>query len=140
MVHFDVTPFAEQSFLSINSNSTISQLSFNSTGSELSFGVSGESGTAGYVNIYIPKSLIDDISNLKVYLDSEKIEYTAESQGDGWLLYFVYQHSTHMITINLGSQGQLSGLIGHWMFYAVLIAIVSAVIGVALVLGRRKKY
>jgi regulation of enolase protein 1 (concanavalin A-like superfamily) len=139
IVNFAVTPFAEQSVFSVTSNSTISEFSFNSTSRELSFGVSGESGTMGYVNVYIPKSLIGDISSLKVYLDGNQIEYTAESQSDCWLLYFTYQHSTHMVTINMGSQGQFSELLGNWIFYVILIAIVIVVIGLMLALRRRKK-
>jgi hypothetical protein len=138
IVHFAVTPFEEQSVFSVTSNSTISEFSFNSTSRELSFGVSGDSGTTGYVKVYIPKSLIDDISSLKVYLDGNQLEFTIESQEDCWLLYFTYQHSTHMVTINLGSQGQFSELLGNWMFYVTLTAIIIAVIGIGLALRRRK--
>jgi hypothetical protein len=139
IVNFAVTPFAEQSVFSVTSNSTISEFSFNSTSRELSFGVSGESGTMGYVNVYIPKSLINDISSLKAYLDGNQIEYTAESQSDCWLLYFTYQHSTHMVTINLGLPRQSNeNLLGNWMFYGILLAIVIVIIGTVLALKRRK--
>jgi hypothetical protein len=93
----------------------------------------------GYVNVYIPKSLINDISSLKAYLDGNQIEYTAESQSDCWLLYFTYQHSTHMVTINLGLPRQSNeNLLGNWMFYGILLAIVIVIIGTVLALKRRK--
>jgi hypothetical protein len=128
-----------KTFFSVTSNSTISELSFNSTSRELSFVVSGSSGTTGYVNVYIPKSLIGDISSLKVYLDGNQTEYTAGPQSDGWLLYFIYQHSTHVVTINVGSSAQANqNPLGNWMFYGIPLAIVIIVIEVVLALKRRK--
>jgi regulation of enolase protein 1 (concanavalin A-like superfamily) len=139
IVNFAVTPFAEQSVFSVTSNSTISEFSFNSTSRELSFGVSGDSGTMGYVNVYIPKSLMNDISSLKVYLDGNQIEYTAESQNDCWLLYFTYQHSTHRVTISLGSLAQPNeNPLGNWIIYGVIAAIMVIII-IAMFALRRKK-
>lgn len=138
-VSFSVTPFAEQSVFSVTSNSTISELSFNSISRELSFGVSGDSGTTGYVKVYIPKSLINDISSLKVYLDGNQIVYSAESQSDCWLLYFTYQHSTHMVTINLGSPGQPNeNPLGNWIIYGAIAAIVVIIIIAVFALRRMK--
>ncbi len=103
IVNFAIEPYEEQSAFSVTTNSTISELSFNSTSKELSFSVSGDTGTTGYVDVYIPKSLINDITDLKVYLDGNQTEYTAQSQGDCWLLYFTYHHSTHSVMISIGS-------------------------------------
>ena len=103
IVNFAMEPYAEQSVFSVTSNSTISELSFNSASAELSFSVSGENGTIGYVNVCIPKSLIGDISSLKLFLDSNQIDYTAKSESDSWLLYFTYHHSSHLVTISLKS-------------------------------------
>jgi len=62
----------------------------------------------GYVNVDVPKSLINDISGVEVYLDNNKILYTAQSQSDCWILYFTYHHSTHNVAINLGSPTKLT--------------------------------
>ncbi len=69
IVHFAVLPVEDTSVFSVASNSTVTALIFNSTSQELSFKVSGETGTTGYVNVYISKSLMSDASNLKVYFD-----------------------------------------------------------------------
>jgi hypothetical protein len=103
IVNFAMTPFSDQSVFSVTSNSTLSELSFDSTSNKLSFVVSGPSGTTGYVNACIPKSLLNDITGLQVFLDNNQIKYTAQSQSDCWLLYFSYHHSTHSVVINLGS-------------------------------------
>ncbi len=91
-----------QDVFSVASNSTVTDLTFNSTNNELSFTVSGPSGTTGYVNAYIAKSLITDISTLKVYLDGNQITYTTTPTPDSWAIYFTYSHSTHTITMTLG--------------------------------------
>ena len=103
IVNFALQPALEQSVFSVTSNSTISELSFDSASKELSFNVSGPSGTRGYVDVYFPKSLISDISGLEVYLDNSQLNYTIQSQGSCWLLYFTYHHSSHLVMISLGS-------------------------------------
>jgi hypothetical protein len=72
IVNFSIVPCTEQNVFSVTSNSTLSAFSFDSTAKELSFDVSGSNATTGYVNVYIPKSLINDVSNLKIYLDNNK--------------------------------------------------------------------
>jgi hypothetical protein len=103
IVNFSIVPCSEQNVFSVTSNSTLSAFSFDSQAKELSFDVSGSNATTGYVNVYIPKSLINDVSNLKIYLDNNKIDFTSHPQGDGWMLYFTYHHSSHLIKISLGS-------------------------------------
>jgi hypothetical protein len=88
---------------SLNSNSTITEFAFNSTTQTLSFTASGPQYTQGYVTIYIPKTLITDISELKVYLDGTQIAYNTESQTDSWMLSFTYAHSTHKFVIDLSA-------------------------------------
>ena len=68
VVNFAVEQFEEQSVFSVMSNSTLSGLSFNSETKDISFGTSGPTGTTGYVNVIIPKSLVADISTIKVFL------------------------------------------------------------------------
>ena len=140
IVNFAVEPFQEQSVFTVNSNSTITEFFFNSNISELSFGVSGDSGTTGYVNVNIPKSLVRDISNLKVYLDNNQIEYSYKAQEDGWLLYFTYNHSTHLVAISLSSSNTqiLSlGLVetAILVFMGILVAI--TIFAVYVVLRKR---
>jgi hypothetical protein len=102
IVNFAVVQSAEKNVFSVNSNSTVTNLAFNSESHELNFTVTGESGTTGYADVYIAKSLIGDIANVKAFLDDGEIEYTATSVSDSWLLHFSYQHSTHDVSIGLG--------------------------------------
>ncbi len=62
----------EESLFSVSSNSTLSELYFNTNTRELSFSVSGENGTTVYVDVYIPKTLMSDISGLKFTLTMSK--------------------------------------------------------------------
>jgi len=89
------TPF------SIISNSTITELAFNSTTKTITFTLSGPHGTTGYTNITIAKTLINNITNLTIYLDDHQIEYLATATEHTWLIHFTYTHSTHKVTIQL---------------------------------------
>jgi hypothetical protein len=127
IVNFAIEPCEQQKVFSINSNSTITQLVFSSTNNELCFNVSGSSGTSGYVEVYIPKSLLNDTSTMKVYLDNNQIDYTAYDKGDYWLLYFTYNHSSHTVTVQLNASGGSS--LPFIAIAAIIVSIVAAGIG-----------
>ena len=97
-----VNTFDDQNVFSVVSNSTVSALAFNSTSSELSFSVSGPDGTAGFVDLTIAKNLVENIAELRVYLDGVNLNYSTTSTVDSWLLHFTYAHSVHNVIINLG--------------------------------------
>ena len=129
-----MAPCAEQSVFSVTSNSTLSELFFNSTNEELSFEVSGPPGTTGYVNVYVAKSVVNDVSGLTVQLDGNQIAYTTESAGDSWLISFSYHHSSHEITINLSSTHSISitEILGGIIIGAIIAAIVITTISLTL--------
>jgi len=85
----------------IISNSTITELTFDSTTKIITFKVSGPEGTIGYTNVTIAKTLIQNISELTIYLDGNQINYTFTSTEYTWLIHFTYTHSTHKVTILL---------------------------------------
>ena len=142
-VNFAVAQFQEKTVFSITSNSTISALSFDSNQSKLSFGVTGPNGTTGYVNLYIPKSLITDISSLKVYLDQNLLDNTYSDSGDSWVVLFNYNHSSHMVTVNLSSKSATGADNTTGWFPVLELAVASVIIIIAVVasvmLRRRKK-
>jgi hypothetical protein len=101
LVNFSLTPCEAQSVFSVTSNSTISQLSFNSDKKELTFTVSGQSGTTGYIDVYVPKTLLNETDDLKVYLDGNQIQYNVTPLSDGWLLHASYHHSSHTVKVSI---------------------------------------
>jgi outer membrane protein assembly factor BamB len=103
-VNLIVTPYPTQNpqLFSVASNSTVSNLAFNSTSQELSFTVTGPTGTTGYVEVCMAKSLMQDPANLKVYLDEKQLGYTSTQTEESWIIYFTYHHSSHTITLNMG--------------------------------------
>jgi hypothetical protein len=141
IVSLAVMPYAEQSVLRVTSNSTISELAFNSTSKELSFVANGSSGTTGYVNVYVPKSLIGDISSLKVYLDGNELTHAAKSQGESWLVSFIYQHSSHRIVLALGAEAApfVESTLGTLLIFGALAAVVVAIVAILLVNKKRKR-
>ena len=112
-VTFAVIPFDEQKPLDeensfkVTTNSILSNLLFDPANNELSFHIEGADGTTGYANVYIAKAFMSSVNGLKVYLDGNELEYTSESKGDSWVMYFTYSHSAHEVTISLSTEGGL---------------------------------
>jgi hypothetical protein len=144
VISFAIEPSIDQNVFSITSNSTITALSFDTATKQLSFNVTGDSGTKGYVYIYIPKSLAIDAADLTVTLDGNQTSYTAQSQNDGWLLYITYHHSSHTIMIGLNTStrtGENSGveLIGNYIIYIISVALAVIVLVLAVALKAWKR-
>jgi parallel beta-helix repeat protein len=140
VVSFAVAPFEEQSVFSVTSNSTLSEFSFDSANKKLSFGVAGPSETTGYVDVFIPKSLLNDVSTLSVYLDGNQVAFTADSQGDSWLVSLTYAHSTHNVVMNLNAASPASFIQSHLKELGIAGAAIAALAVAAgfLVLRKRK--
>jgi large repetitive protein len=96
-----ITLSPEKYVFTVQSNSTITDLSFNSNSKELKFNVSGESGTSGYSRIVISKELVVNGSEIKLLLDGKAMSYQLTSTNSSWILYFEYHHSTHSIVASL---------------------------------------
>jgi hypothetical protein len=127
IVNLAVTSYdQEENVFSVSSNSTLSALSFNSEELELRFSVSGDNGTFGYVNVYIPKSLIKNVSELEVYLDEKQVDYLVESQDDYWLLRLSYSHSSHDVSVLFSSLALQDGgsIIVSWLSIASIASLV----------------
>ena len=103
--NFAVQPFnnQDQNIFSVTSNSTLTSLSFDAATNELSFNVSGMPGTSGLTEVCIPQSLLADISKLTVKLDADVLQYDVNSGGNVWIVTFTYHHSSHIVTMDLGS-------------------------------------
>jgi uncharacterized repeat protein (TIGR02543 family) len=101
--NLSIAPTASQNMFSVVSNSTLSSLVFDSTQNRLSFSVSGPTGTAGFVQACIPKTLVSSIADLTAYLDGQDVFYTAYSSGDVWVVTLHYHHSSHSIVFAINS-------------------------------------
>ncbi|HSV49686.1 MAG TPA: hypothetical protein VLH35_05165, partial [Candidatus Acidoferrales bacterium] len=136
----NVTPTSGGSanYFQVESNSSITQLFFNSTSSELSFTVTGPSNTTGYVQYRIAKSLLASVQNVKVYLDGNQLNVNITSEGDSWLLYFTYHHSSHQVIINLNAQNNVAPEFTSLVWIVVPVA-VGALLIITLALKRRKQ-
>jgi hypothetical protein len=135
---------AEHNVFTVNSNSTITQFAFDSADSKLSFVASGPTGSTGYVEIYIPKTILGDISKLTTTIDGQQISYNSESQTDAWLITFNYHHSSHTVVMSMdgsvqapnGGGGDNSKLL---LYIAIpLVAVVIVALAAILLLKRRK--
>jgi PKD repeat protein len=94
-------PYENQYVFTVESNSTISDLTFDQKSGKLSFDVSGENGTTGYTRVTIAKSLIMDVTKIKIRLDGLEYNYTVSELNDSWVLLFTYNHSLHQVEVDL---------------------------------------
>ena len=141
IVNLALTPYSEENVFSVTSNSTISEFAFNSTSKELSFTASGPSGTTGYVNVYIPKSLISNISDLKVYVDGNLITHNSESQIDSWVVLFNYSHSVRKVIIDLSAtSSEVSETSIELIIYITIMAVVIATAVATIVIRRKRQH
>ena len=142
-INLALTPDASHNVFTLTSNSTITQFTFNPEDKELSFIASGPSDTNGYVNVYIPKTIINDISTLKAYLDGNQISFNSEAQADSWLISFTYSHSTHTITMTLAEPATISNpntnLIPEIVYYIIPVAAIALVLATVFTLKRKSK-
>jgi hypothetical protein len=100
--NFAVAPYTdEKQVFSVTSNSTVSSLLFDSSTEQLKFTVSGQSGTVGYVQVCVPKALLPNSGDLKVFLDGQDVTYQVLSKGETWIITTEYHHSTHNVVMAL---------------------------------------
>lgn len=139
VVNFALTD-SSKSLFSVNSNSTITHLLFNSETKELSFNASGQTGTEGYVSISIPKSLVADISNLRVFVDEEQVTYNSQEQADYWIITFNYSHSTHQILMDLSkaSASENTNSTGQPLIYILPIIIIAVIAAFAVIIRKKQ--
>jgi hypothetical protein len=99
-----------QTVFSVDSNSTVSDLAFNSDSDELSFSVAGETGTLGYVDVCIGKSLVENASAIHAFIDGVEAAYTVSEMGNSWIFHFTYHHSSHDIKFDLAGTSESSAV------------------------------
>jgi hypothetical protein len=140
-VSFAILPYEQKSVFSVTSNSTISSFAFNSTSNQISFSVTGLNGTAGYTEITIPKTMLTDASNLQVRLDGTEVSYTAQDQGDCWVISIAYHHSSHEVVVALNQENSnLYGGLPPQLVYVVLALVVSvAATALAVLFGMTRR-
>ena len=98
-----ISPDLQDNIFTLSSNSTITRFGYNMEDKTLTFTAEGPTGTHGYVNIEIPKTVLNEVSDLKVYLDNSEMVYSSTSAKESWLIFFTYPHSSHEVTLALGS-------------------------------------
>ena len=80
--------------VSILSNSAVSNFNFNETEMQISFDVTGESGTTGYCNVTIPKSLLTG-SPWIIKIDNTPItDFDEKTNDTHTFLYSTYTHES----------------------------------------------
>jgi hypothetical protein len=97
-----VTQFnGDNQVFSVESNSTVTDIVYNPESGELNLSVTGQTGTTGFVDVYVSKSLVGNVSAIQAFIDQNPVEFTVSETEDNWILHFNYHHSSHNIVFNL---------------------------------------
>jgi len=143
--NFVISETPDKNVLSVTSNSTITEFEFNSVTNKISFKAAGTTDTKGYVAINVPKTLVGDISNLKVYLDGNEVTFNSELQIDTWVITIYYTHSAHTIVMDLSGSGASNvdnQPLGQLPIYeiAIIAIVIIAVVAVAVLKKKQKTF
>ena len=111
------------------SNSTISALAFDNQTATLCFNATGPTGTTGYTQVTIAKSLLANSEDLKASIDGNQLNYTVTSTGGSWVYSFNYHHSTHQISMHLVESGTVAQPSGDEYILVAIIAVLCVTLG-----------
>jgi len=95
---------ADGNIITIFSNSTVASFNFNQILAQINFNVTGQSGTLGFCNVTVPKSLLKSEPPTKVWTVTLNGAYTSffpSENATHTSLYFTYAHSTRRIQIRI---------------------------------------
>jgi len=125
--------------LLIKTNSTeVSNFAFDVEKREINFNISGTPGTVGACTINILKELVDSRSDIKVYIDGKKTDFTLTEDANNYYVYVEYQHSTHAIKINF-AHSTPEAILQMIIESGWLILLATVIVAVAALLFARKK-
>jgi hypothetical protein len=100
--HFQILYEGETYVIPMTTNSHISNLQFTASLKQIMFNVTGETGTMGYCNVTIPKTLLkaEPLSAWEVFLDDYlQLPHVATENGTHTFIYMNYTYSSHRIQI-----------------------------------------
>jgi len=120
--------------VALSSNSTISGFKFNQPQMQISFNVTGPSGTVGYCNVTIQKTLLADSPWTITIDDVPKTDYTKTENGTHTFIYFTY---THASTSHIVIQG--TSVIPEFPKFLVLPLLIITTLLTTAICKRRKR-
>ncbi|MBX5328578.1 MAG: hypothetical protein QHH18_07655 [Candidatus Bathyarchaeota archaeon] len=128
----------------VSTNSSVLGVVFNSTSMALSISVGGPDGTTGIANITVPIEIVNSLSDIKVTLDNQPIDFQISQVGKNAQIYVQYHHSFHELTAHLQGGGggiggvDLTSILSYWwLMLSVAIVAVAAVMAVIIVKRRQ---
>jgi hypothetical protein len=128
--------FEDETVFSVASNSTVTGLTFDASNQELRFNVSGLTGTKGYADVSISKTLVDRVTDIQVFVNNDRVTFASTSLDEAWLLHITYTHSTHHITIQISDSSLIGGVFDNLFLILALLAIVVTLVVIAILRSR----
>jgi hypothetical protein len=138
-VNLSLTSDSSGNEFSVMSNSTVSNFNYEEATRTVSFNTNGTSGTTGYMQVCIPKTVLSDWQTLTVNMDGQSVAFGGKSQDDVWVISCVYAQSEHAFTLQIPLVQALTPATTPWITIIVVLAVIIAVVAVAVVVRRRRR-
>lgn len=148
----EIRLFWSNSPIKIITNSTVLGATINQTKGQLVMILAGVHGTKGVLNITIPKSFVPSSSDIKIYLNSNPMNFTFTQYESFAVAQIEYHHSEQELQVDfpmrLGSEARTVNLIPrteNFQFFMLLASVVG-IVGVVVIFStyfvykRRKKF
>jgi parallel beta-helix repeat protein len=119
------------------SNSTVCEFSFDPEAPLIKFNVMGESGTAGFCNVTIPKDLLNAEDSWTVLVDGASVTPTSNEDETSTYIYFTYNHSTKTVEI-IGTEAIPEFPSWTPLLVMLLVAVVAAIVTYRFRLAKNK--
>jgi hypothetical protein len=139
-VNLALTSDSSGNEFSIMSNSNITNLAYNAATQVISFNTNGTSDPESYIYACVPKTLVNDVQALKVYVDGNPVQFASESQPDVWVISALYSKTEHSLTVQIPSVEVINPTSIPWTAIVIVAAvIVIALLAVVVVFRRRRR-
>jgi photosystem II stability/assembly factor-like uncharacterized protein len=132
-LYLATTSNQNQSILSVISNSPITKLEYNTTNKQLSFNVSSPLNTTGYAKAYVDKTLIENASDITVFVDGIQKPYNTELIESTMTISLAYDGGNHSVVIDLGNSPPIKGMFEIPIWLALLVGTVLIIFTIAIV-------
>jgi hypothetical protein len=132
-------PYEGQKVFFVESNSTVTGLTFDSQTLTVGFTVSGPTGSAGYTKVTVAKTLIANFTGITVAIDQTPVQYTVTSSGEYWIVEFNYHHSTHAVSIGLNELTSSAFTVDTTIIAIIAIIVIAAAVGGFAVIRHSKR-
>ncbi|MCL2358609.1 MAG: hypothetical protein LBH74_09230 [Nitrososphaerota archaeon] len=133
-----LTSDSENNIFCASSNSTITRLRYDPASQTLSFNTNGTQNSES-INIFIPKTLVNDVQTLQVKIDGKTVAFSNKAQNDIWIITCIADQGEHTLTVQMPLLEFMNPVSNPWPTITIIIIAMIAIIAIATIIRRRRR-